>query len=189
MPATRSVAQILRRLLAVALSAAGCAAVLSACGSSGSPGTGSSSNGQSNGLRFAECMRSHGVANFPDPGSTGSIQIGSGINPQSPAFRSAQDTCEKLLPLKQGRGGSSESRRLELLALAECMRAHGVGGFPDPSNGQPTAPPSGGGVAFGGPGGFISIPESMIQSPAFKHAASVCKFPGFGPGQKRPESL
>jgi hypothetical protein len=58
-----------------------------------------------NGLKFAECMRSHGVPNFPDPqiqsGPGGGIGVriggpGSGINPRSPAFQSAQKACGKL---------------------------------------------------------------------------------------------
>jgi hypothetical protein len=50
------------------------------------------------GLRFARCMRSHGVPNFPDPklinGANGQQQAYlPGINPQSPAFQAAAKTC------------------------------------------------------------------------------------------------
>jgi hypothetical protein len=49
-------------------------------------------------LRFARCMRSHGVPDFPDPkvisSSGGSQQVYlPGINPQSPAFRTAAAAC------------------------------------------------------------------------------------------------
>lgn len=59
-------------------------------------------------LATARCMRAHGVTNFPDPvvsagpGGHG-IQVrvggapGSGINPTSPAYRSAQQACGNLL--------------------------------------------------------------------------------------------
>jgi hypothetical protein len=49
-------------------------------------------------LKFARCMRSHGVTNFPDPTSGGSIALGGGsnINPKSPTFQTAQATCTKL---------------------------------------------------------------------------------------------
>ncbi len=59
-----------------------------------------------NGVRFAACMRSHGVPNFPDPqfqtGPGGGIGVriggpGSGINPRSPAFQSAQKACGSLI--------------------------------------------------------------------------------------------
>jgi hypothetical protein len=56
------------------------------------------------GIKFADCMRSHGVQHFPDPALAGGIQIpdNSGINPRSPAFLSAQNACSKLLPGAQG---------------------------------------------------------------------------------------
>jgi hypothetical protein len=51
-------------------------------------------------LRFAACMRSHGVANFPDPSSQGggitfSIR---GVDPDSPQYQRAVRTCQKLSP-------------------------------------------------------------------------------------------
>jgi hypothetical protein len=169
-----------RGLVAAALAST---LVLAACGSSNS-GNSSASVRQQAGLRFSECMRSHGVPNFPDPsGGGGGIQIqaGSGVNPQSPAFQAAQRTCFKFLPGGgPGHGQPSEARREQLLRLAECMRAHGVTSFPDPTSGPPSAPPSGGGIAFGSPGGFLSVPQALIQSPAFHQAASACGFPGGG---------
>jgi hypothetical protein len=47
-------------------------------------------------LRYAECIRAHGVPNFPDPTSQG-LRIGasSGINVNSPAFRAAEKRCQK----------------------------------------------------------------------------------------------
>jgi len=170
------------RVLAVALVAVS-ALALAACGSS-STSSSASGAGTSTGIKFANCMRSHGVPNFPDPsGSGGAIQItaGSRINPQSPAFQSAQSACQKLLPDGgPGRGQGSEARKEELVKLAECMRAHGLTTFPDPTASPPSAPPSGGAMAFGSPGAFLSVPQSIIQSPAFKQAAAACDFPGFG---------
>ena len=46
-------------------------------------------------LRQAECMRTHGVPNYPDPLPRGGYNIPSGINPQSPAFQRAQNACER----------------------------------------------------------------------------------------------
>jgi hypothetical protein len=50
------------------------------------------------GLKFARCMRSHGVPNFPDPKvvsrSGGSERVYlPGVNPQSPAFQTAAKAC------------------------------------------------------------------------------------------------
>jgi hypothetical protein len=59
-------------------------------------------------LKFARCMRSHGV-NVPDPqvgGGGGFLRLGpaSGVNPQSPAFQTAQKACRNLLPGPPGGG-------------------------------------------------------------------------------------
>lgn len=49
-------------------------------------------------FRFAACMRSHGVPNFPDPGA-GAAAIKPGtIDPNSPAFKSALTSCRSDLP-------------------------------------------------------------------------------------------
>jgi hypothetical protein len=60
------------------------------------------------------------------------------------------------------------------------MRARGLTTFPDPAASPPSGPPSGGGIAFGSPGAFLSVRQSIIQSPAFKQAAAACGFPGLG---------
>jgi hypothetical protein len=50
-------------------------------------------------LQFSQCMRAHGLTNFPDPvfRSGGGVQIairaGTGLDPSSPAFKSAQQAC------------------------------------------------------------------------------------------------
>jgi hypothetical protein len=181
-------------VLSVALAAVGCTLTLTACGSSGQSNSGAASRGQGDGIRFADCMRSHGVPNFPDPGGGGGkIQItpGSGINPQSPAFQSARTACAKLLPGGgPPTGPASESRKLALLKLARCMRAHGVPTFPDPTATAPLPRP-GFGIAFGGPGAFIAVPQSLMQSPAFNQAAAECNFPGAGKrgGAKRTSAF
>jgi len=52
-------------------------------------------------LKFAECMRSHGIANFPDPVEN-SHQIGfnidGSIDQSSARFKAAQKACQPLLP-------------------------------------------------------------------------------------------
>jgi hypothetical protein len=86
-------------------------------------------------LKFSRCMRSHGVANFPDPNGQGQIGIdsASGIDPGSPTFQSAMQACRKNLP----NGGQPNPQQLAkakkaALAFSACMRAHGVKDFPDP---------------------------------------------------------
>lgn len=168
-----------RRILVLASALATCV-ILAACGSGKSS---SDSAKMDAGIRFSECMRANGVPDFPDPGSGGGINIPSGMNPRTPAFQAAQNKCFKLLPGGgPSRGGqASEQRKLMMLRLSQCMRNHGFPDFPDPTANQPT-PGHGLGIAFGSPGSFISVPQSMTQSPGFKQAAATCGFPGGGRG-------
>lgn len=66
------------------------------------PGPGNASPGQvaqlkRNGLKLARCMRSHGIAGFPDPDSQGVIIIkqGSGVDTNSSQYQSALSVCQK----------------------------------------------------------------------------------------------
>lgn len=180
-----------RRLIAM-LASLGCAVAVAACGGSGQSGNAASLRTDA-GIKFADCMRTHGVSNFPDPSAGGGIQIPDGVNPKAPAFQSAQTACLKYLPGGgPGRGHASEQRKLEMLKLARCMRAHGLPSFPDPTATAPSpaaAQASGLGLAFGSPGSFIAVPQTLLQSPAFKGAAAVCGFPGGGRPAKKSAAL
>jgi hypothetical protein len=133
-----------------------------------------------NGEKFAQCMRKNGVPNFPDPNGQGQITINgsSGIDPRSPKFQKAEQTCRKLLP--NGGEATPQQRaqmQQQMLKFAACMRAHGVKDFPDPdfSNGH-------GSIQLkGGPGSDLNP-----DSPTFQRAQNACKadLPGKlgGPG-------
>lgn len=175
-----------RAALLVALAAVSSALVVAACGSSGKPRGGSGSATASAGIKYADCMRAHGVPNFPDPTSaSGGVQLsGSGINTQSPAFGSAQSACQKLLPGGLPGPGRGPATRIEQgVKLAECMRAHGLRSFPDPATSPPSTLPAPNAAFLGGPDGSFSLAASMIQSPAFKRAAATCSFPLPGSGR------
>jgi hypothetical protein len=166
-----------RRRLPVALAVLGCVLTIAACGSS-SHSTTSVAAGHSAFLAFAECLRSHGVPDFPDPSAAGGIQIqaGSGINPFSPAFKGAQSDCRHLLPVGGPPTEPTAQDKQAMLATSECMRAHGVSGFPDPT----TTPPSssnGYSQVIGRDGVFIAVPDTIdVASPAYRNAAAVCRF-------------
>jgi hypothetical protein len=52
-------------------------------------------------LAYSRCMRSHGVKNFPDPkfdGGGAQLSLPNGVNPNSPQFKAADQTCRKLMP-------------------------------------------------------------------------------------------
>jgi hypothetical protein len=128
-------------LAAVALIAL--AALISGCGSSAPTETGSGSGGDpaaanaQKGVKFAECMRSNGVSQFPDPNASGKLTIdavanGSGLNTSTPAFKQAMAACKNLEPA--GFTGSKRSSQQQQAGLkfAQCIRANGVPDFPDP---------------------------------------------------------
>jgi hypothetical protein len=94
-----------------------------------------------NGLgAFAGCMRSHGVPNFPDPDSSGEIpkiQVVAASKANRNRFIAAQTACIHLAPNGSlARQQTAQEKRTQLadeLSFANCMRSHGVAGFPDPT--------------------------------------------------------
>jgi hypothetical protein len=131
-----------RPLAALALIAT--VALISACGSTAPAGAGSGSSGGNNtagnaqkAVKFAECVRSHGISNFPDPGASGKFTIdavanGSSVDTSAPAFTQAVSACKALEPA--GFTGSKRSFQQQQAGLkfAQCIRANGVKDFPDP---------------------------------------------------------
>jgi CDGSH-type Zn-finger protein len=171
-------ARLIRNLSVTASVALVCAVVLCACGSSSKKPA--ADRGQSAPIAFSKCMRAHGVTNFPDPSGGGGLNIaGTGINPQSPAFRSAQATCLKLMP-GGGPGTHATAQQIkEATETAVCMRNHGVTGFPDPivTATPPAINPGEYSVAEYGNGMLIGIPTSInVNSPAFEAVAKTCNF-------------
>jgi hypothetical protein len=176
-------------LILVAVAAA---LALGACGSSDdNGGSGSSATSRQDkafegALKFAKCMREHGI-DMPDPQRVGSGGIKQTLNgkPGSQAkMEAAQKDCQKYMQIGGGKAPSAaEQAKVKdaLLAYAKCMRDNGVD-MPDPkfSNG-------GGGATFqlggaGNQGGRTAGPNP--DSPAFKSADKVChsKLAGLGKG-------
>jgi hypothetical protein len=162
-----------------ALAVLGCVVAIAACGS-GHSKTATASDHFDQGVKFAACMRSHGLTNFPDPSSGGGgiqIKSGSGINPFSPAFKTAQTACKKLLP---GPLGGNQHPTAQAIAqtrqIAVCMRQHGVTGFPDPTFTPPSSP-AGYSIIEDRGGVVLAVPSTINpRSPEFMQAAKVCHF-------------
>lgn len=64
--------------------------------------------------KFAQCMRTNGVSNFPDPqAGGGGMVVGEGeegLRPEDPKFKAAQQACASLQPdaaMKPGQGGGT----------------------------------------------------------------------------------
>ena len=104
------------------------------------PAGGSGSSGASplaEAVAYSQCIRSHGVPNFPDPVQTPSGGYGyrtAGIDPNSAAFQGALQAC-KALPSPWNSTGQqlSPAQQQAWLNWAKCIRAHGVPDFPDPT--------------------------------------------------------
>lgn len=155
---------VLRPRLVVSLVLAVGAAALGGCGSSGKPSATTGASGHGSFLDFSVCMRAHGVANFPDPSAGGGIHVtaGSGLDPQSPAFQRARQSCEHLLPGGGPPAQVPESVKQSALKEAECMRAHGLPNYPDPTF------PKGGGIMQ------MMPPGLNPDSPAVQKAQKAC---------------
>jgi hypothetical protein len=140
------------------------------------------------GLAFAECMRSNGVPNFPDPipGRGLLFRTGAGINPASPVVKAAQAKCRKLLPTGPPGPGSttnpSAQTLAKLLAIAVCMRQRGIRQFPDPRTSVPSNfSPAVYDDITDFDGAILLFPVTInLQSPAYKQALAACGAPPLG---------
>lgn len=128
-------------------------------------GPGSSQTPLAQAEAYSQCMRSHGVPNFPDPVLTPSGGYGyrtRGIDPHSSAFQAGLQAC-KALPSPWTSTGRqlSPAQQEAWLTWAQCIRAHGVPNFADPTFSGGDA------VQISGPGGS--------NSPQLQSAMDACK--------------
>jgi hypothetical protein len=133
-------------------------------GSGGSPVRGGSANSSNAGgsanaplVAFSRCVRSHGVANFPDPqagASEAKFPSAQQLRVSSAQLSTAETACQRLLPV----GVDDQFPQSEvplllrgMLPFSSCMRAHGVPNFPDPAvdpEGRPIFPLSTHGISL-----------------------------------------
>jgi hypothetical protein len=165
---TDTMLQIARALTrsTVTVAAVACAVLLAACGSSHKPHAAAASD-HALGVKYATCMRDHGVSSFPDPETGAGIQIPVSLaQDPSPAFKTATKACQYLVPADTGPPAVSASQKAAAVKLAQCMREHGVPNYPDPTykDGH-EIPPS------------IADPAINPASPAFGDASKACQSP------------
>jgi hypothetical protein len=146
-------------LMALAACSSGRSSDAAGGSSSSSSASATSSSGARSGPAYAQCMRQHGVTNFPDPQGPNQNQfLISAAVQHNPHFQSASTACESLRPQQgTGAGSSGGVSQQQLLAFAQCMRANGVAQFPDP-----------------GPNGALNLGGVDTGSPQFQHAVQVC---------------
>lgn len=157
--------------LAVAIAvAAGCSSGsgspgVASLGGSSSPNDSPSGSSSADPIAYSQCMRAHGVPDFPDPDAQGRLDIhvgpGSDLNPNSPTFKAAQQACQSLQPTVSAQ--QQQQNYQALLKFSACMREHGIKDFPDPQ-------PDGKMRISAGPGSDLSP-----NSPAFQAAQRACQ--------------
>jgi hypothetical protein len=144
---------------------------IAGCGSNSPTATQSAKQFASHALAkqvaYAQCMRAHGVTGFQDPTlkrSARGVGVSQGVSAsvaQSPAFNSANQACQKLLP-PGSQGPSNQpvtaAQHGQMLKFAACVRAHGVPDMPDPAT-----------------NGVFDLPPRINQNaPAFQSAIKHC---------------
>ena len=125
-----------RRATRLAVVSAGTVLLAAACGG-GSPAASPGGSLYQQSLAYSRCMRVHGVPDFPilKQGPRGSL-----VHPvsppagmlTSPGYDAAFRACLKLAVVGGGSPARYRAMALKGLAQAECMRAHGITGYPSP---------------------------------------------------------
>ena len=125
----------LAALALVAVIAAGCGSDDPARTSATATAGPKQATGRDKAVKFAECIRAHGVADFPDPDAKGDYQYGVSVSPA--VWKRATTACKDLQPPGTLSGKRTHKEQSGALKFAQCMRDHGVKDFPDPANGEP----------------------------------------------------
>jgi hypothetical protein len=149
----RAAAGVLAALLA------GIALLAAACGGGSAGSTGSSPYAKA--LAYTQCMRSNGVANYPDPNAQGHILMepNNGIDYGSPQLEHAAKACAKLAPEITITAQQRQQFLSQALKWVACMRSHGMTNQPDPST-------AGGSLSVG----FTKAEAALPQFPAAEQA-------------------
>jgi hypothetical protein len=124
-------------------------------------------------VAYAQCMRTHGEPNWPDPARDGNFA--GNINTSTAQYLSANGACGHLLP---NGGVLTQAQTDQALAAlsnyAACMRSHGIPKYPDPDPRYVQA-------GLTGPG-YISVQALNITTQQFSSASHACLGlqPGYG---------
>jgi hypothetical protein len=116
------------------------------------------------GVKFAQCMREHGIdMDDPKPGEGIQMKI-DGANREKMA--AAQEACREFSPQQNASGDQKERMAERGREFAKCMRDNGVEDFQDPDPNEPG----------------IRIDKSLAEDPDFEQAQQTCQELLAGPG-------
>jgi hypothetical protein len=170
-----------RQIAGLCVAAAGLAVLTAGCGASGGSPIASATTAKpatyQQLVAYAQCIRSHGAPEFPDPvqdqfGGWAFLSTpGSGVN--GPGVPAAEKACKSLAPPQAGLTPQElREATAEALKHTNCMRAHGITNFPDPVTDD-------GGIS-------ISMQGLDMNSPQFQAAQKACQ--QYQPGPRKGAS-
>lgn len=110
-------------------------------------------------LKFAQCMREHGVdMEDPEPGKANRVEF-KGNGKDREKVEKAMRACREFSPQANSTGGTNKKAEEAARKFAECMRENGVEDFPDPKPGQRG----------------IKIDKKQADDPDFDKAQEKCR--------------
>jgi hypothetical protein len=111
---------------------------------------------QAKALKFAQCMREHGIQmDDPEPGK--GVMFKMDKNGSQEKMQQAQEACKEFQPTGMGPGGKPDPKQAEQMRkYSQCMRDNGVEAFPDPD------------------GGMLRMTGDAGEDPDFKAANEKC---------------
>jgi hypothetical protein len=157
---TRSLAACL--LLLVLAWTAACSKSTRSKGVASLPGTATPSATPSltlleQGIRYAHCMREHGVP-MPDPVANGDGVHLPGVDKDAvdaAVLNRAEQVCRQYRPVLSAPDRAQKVEKAR--QYSQCMRGHGVRNYPDPDS-----------------SGSVHDDPSFHQDPQYEHAKTIC---------------
>jgi hypothetical protein len=141
-------------------------------GGSGQPSTTPSLSDQQKAVRYAQCLRDHGLTVADPPAGSTNVDL-SGVSKQAAA--AAIEACKQYAPGGILGGPPDPATLAQLRQFAACMRARGVAVTdPDPVTGVITLQP--------GPGTNKTDPKTSQASAECEHLLPAAASPGSGGG-------
>ena len=195
MPSHRpAVLMISARIVAGVVALAAIAAI-AACGSTSAAtgvatiGSTTSAGGQPSGRlqalhAAAQCIRQHGIPDFQDPvlRPNGDVYTDTRSLEDAPraAQQSAEQACGRLVAAANWNPEQEPPAPPALVAagvrVAECMRAHGLSGYRDPTASSAYTPGHGFGITADElPPDVLNYPGGAKSSPVFQTALHACR--------------